>query len=215
MVFSSNEPQDAHEFLIHVIEKLEKHSHNEKNPADAFRFQFEHSTKHHNGTVKYQKQNSWCLTLNIPENDVRQSIPLDSCIELFGQAESINRQTKTTRLATMPDFMMLHLNRYRLSNSECVKLDVSVEIPEILDLSTLRSPARQPNADLLSEGSSTSDGNVSPPNLIDMAEEMVNDAYFTPLGDADTQIEYRDGDSREYFLFRFVLLQMKLIRWLL
>lgn len=96
-----------------------------------------------------------------PNLHVRPRITLQSCLDRFGQTEiveqfysaAINGLTtakKTTRLATMPDYMILHLKKFTLREDwTCVKLDVSVDIPDVLDLSALRSTGLQPNEALL------------------------------------------------------------------
>ncbi|XP_055311521.1 ubiquitin carboxyl-terminal hydrolase 5 [Sitodiplosis mosellana] len=191
--FSSKQQQDAQEFLLHVISELEKHSRNESNPADALKFSVEDRVECcASGKVKYTKRDEYCLPLHIPlqlatnaaevrEYDqkvaeaesrgqkidpnlhVRPRIPLQYCLDRFGQTEvveqfystAINGQTnakKTTRLATMPDYIILHLKKFTLREDwTCVKLDVAVEIPDILDLSALRSTGLQSNEELLPE----------------------------------------------------------------
>lgn len=96
-----------------------------------------------------------------PNLHVQPRISLQCCLDRFGQSEiveqfystAIKGQTtakKTTRLATMPDYMILHLKKFTLREDwTCVKLDVAVEIPDILDLGTLRSTGLQPNEELL------------------------------------------------------------------
>lgn len=189
--FSSKLQQDAQEFLLHVISELEKHSRNETNPADALKFSVEDRVEcSASGKVKYTKRDEFSLPLYIPlhlatnaaevrEYDekvaeaesrgqkldpnlhVRPRIPLQSCLDRFGQTElveqfystAINGQTtakKTTRLASLPDYMILHLKKFTLREDwTCVKLDVAVEIPDVLDLSNLRSTGLQPNEELL------------------------------------------------------------------
>lgn len=189
--FSSKLQQDAQEYLLHVISEMEKHSRNDTNPADALRFSVEDRVEcSASGKVKYAKRDEYCLPLHIPlhlatnaaevrEYDekvaeaesrgqkidpnlhVRPRIPLQSCLDRFGQTElveqfystAINGQTtakKTTRLASMPDYMILHLKKFTLREDwTCVKLDVAVEIPDVLDLSNLRSTGLQPNEELL------------------------------------------------------------------
>lgn len=94
---------------------------------------------------------------------VKPRIPLQYCLDRFGQTEiveqfystAINGQTnakKTSRLVTMPDFIVLHLKKFALREDwTCIKLDVVVEIPDVLDLSSLRASGLQPNEELLPE----------------------------------------------------------------
>lgn len=217
--FSSKQQQDAQEFLLHVISELQKHSHNNVNPADALKYQIEDRVECcASGKVKYTKRDEYCLPLHIPlqlatnaaevrEYDqkvaeaesrgqkidpnlhVRPRIPLQSCLDRFGQTETveqfystaINGQTtakKTTRLATMPDYMILHLKKFTLREDwTCVKLDVAVEIPDILDLSKLRSSGLQPNEELLP------DLDQAPPH------PELNEAYIAQLADMGFPIE--------------------------
>lgn len=189
--FSTKLQQDAQEFLLHVINELQRHSRNDTNPADALKFSVEDRVEcGASGKVKYTKRDEYCLPLHIPlhlasnaeevrEYDkkvseaeangqkidpnlhVRPRITLQSCLDRFGQTEivdqfysaAINGQTtakKTTRLATMPDYIVLHLKKFTLKEDwSCVKLDVSVDIPDVLDLSALRSTGLQSNEELL------------------------------------------------------------------
>ena len=93
------------------------------------------------------------------ESLVRPKIPLKTCLEKFADAELIEQfystaindkttATKQTRLATMPDYLLLHMRKFTLREdwSE-LKLDVSVDCPDELDISFLRGsgilPAEQ------------------------------------------------------------------------
>lgn len=92
---------------------------------------------------------------------VRPKIKLESCLENFFQAEeieqffssAINSMTtakKTTRLASMPDYLMLHLKKFTLREDWVpIKLDVSVDMPSELDLTNFRSKGVQPGEELL------------------------------------------------------------------
>ncbi|KAH8408555.1 hypothetical protein KR215_007391 [Drosophila sulfurigaster] len=82
---------------------------------------------------------------------VRHKVPLQACLERFFGSElieqfystAINGKTnakKTTRMATMPDFLMIHLGKFTLGDDWVPKkLDVSVDMPDELDLSVWRS----------------------------------------------------------------------------
>lgn len=189
--FSSKQQQDVQEYLLHVINMLERHSRNTDNPADALKFQVEDRVEcGASGKVKYTKRDEYCLSLHIPLSmatnqdevheyeekvaeaesrgqkldpalEVRPRIPLQYCLDRFVQVETVEQfyssaidgQTiakKTARLATMPDYLILHLKKFTLREDwTCVKLDVAIEIPDQLDLSALRSTGQQPNEELL------------------------------------------------------------------
>ncbi|XP_026476766.1 ubiquitin carboxyl-terminal hydrolase 5 isoform X1 [Ctenocephalides felis] len=98
-----------------------------------------------------------------PALTVRPKIKLSSCLEAFSRVEivdqyystAVNAKTtaaKTCRLATMPDYLFLHLKKFTLREDWVpVKLDVAVEMPDILDLSQLRGNGLQPGEVLLPE----------------------------------------------------------------
>lgn len=114
------------------------------------------------------------IKLNL-ESVVRPRLTLQSCIDTFAQNETIeqyystaiNAKTtakKTTRFISMPDFLLLHLKKFTLREDwTSVKLDVSIEIPDILDLSDLRATGLQPGEELLPD----LQGRAPTPPLID------------------------------------------------
>lgn len=55
-------------------------------------------------------------------------------------------------MGTMPDFLMIQLKKFTLREDwTSVKLDVAVDIPDILDLSSLRGHGHVPHEELLPE----------------------------------------------------------------
>lgn len=87
----------------------------------------------------------------LPEDAlVRPKIPLRACLERFGEAEmveqfystALNEKTvasKRARLASMPDFLILHLRKFTMRPDwTSLKLDVSVDCPDELDINFLR-----------------------------------------------------------------------------
>ncbi|XP_055373009.1 ubiquitin carboxyl-terminal hydrolase 5 [Condylostylus longicornis] len=98
-----------------------------------------------------------------PDSLVRPKITLKACLDAFSQSEIIEQYystairdktsaKKTSRLATMPDYLMLHLKKFMLREDwTSMKLDVSIDIPDILDLSSLKSSGLQPGEELLPE----------------------------------------------------------------
>lgn len=94
---------------------------------------------------------------------VRPKIRLFSCLESFTQTEIINNfystavkgnttARKTTRLASFPDYLLIQLKKFMLREDWVpIKLDVSVDMPDILDISSLRGGGPQPEEELLPE----------------------------------------------------------------
>ncbi|XP_055909044.1 ubiquitin carboxyl-terminal hydrolase 5 [Eupeodes corollae] len=110
---------------------------------------------------EYQEKLASSGKPNTGENVVRPKISLQACLDNYFQTEiieqffssAINGMTtakKTTRLASMPDYMMLHLKKFTLREDWVpIKLDVSVDMPAELDLSVMRSSGLQPNEETL------------------------------------------------------------------
>ncbi|KAK6620294.1 hypothetical protein RUM44_006695 [Polyplax serrata] len=102
-----------------------------------------------------------------PESLVRPHIKFSSCLEAFSQPEiierfyssAINRATtasKTTRLSSFPDYLLIHLKKFYVNSEyQASKLDVSVEMPDVMDLTQIRGCGRQPGEELLPEVTET------------------------------------------------------------
>lgn len=98
-----------------------------------------------------------------PSLIVRPKIKFFSCLELFTQTELINNfystaantnvtARKTTRLASFPDYLVIQLKKFTLREDWVpIKLDVSVEMPDIVDFGSLRGGGLQPGEELLPE----------------------------------------------------------------
>ncbi|CAD7004184.1 ubiquitin carboxyl-terminal hydrolase 5 [Ceratitis capitata] len=90
------------------------------------------------------------------KNIVRHKVPLHACLErLFAPeelgeyyssaADCITTAKKTTRLANMPDYLMMHLHKFTIGSDWVPKkLDVSVDMPDEIDLSNWRGTGMQP-----------------------------------------------------------------------
>jgi ubiquitin carboxyl-terminal hydrolase 5/13 len=86
---------------------------------------------------------------------VRPKIPLSACLDLFTSSSlvedfyssAVNARTtarKSTRLATFPDYLFLHMQKFTVGSDWVErKLDVSLDMPEVIDLSHLRGTGKQ------------------------------------------------------------------------
>ena len=109
---------------------------------------------------------------------VRAKIPIESVIEAFLQEEIVDdffssaiqgktTAKKTVRMATFPDYLMVQLLKFRVDESwQPVKLDVEVDMPDILDLSRLRGSGQKPGEVSLPENDA---GAAAPEVVIDEA----------------------------------------------
>lgn len=186
--FSTKQQQDAQEFILHLLNMIERNSRSQENPTDALKFKIEDRVQCMSSQmVKYSYRDEFLLPVPIPlhlatnidevriyeeerkkaeaegrrmtdESLVRPKIPLQKCLEKFADSElveqyhstAINEKTsaiKQNRLATMPDYLLLHLKKYTFNEGSWapLKLDVSVECPDELDISFLRGYGLKPN----------------------------------------------------------------------
>ncbi|GFT00664.1 ubiquitin carboxyl-terminal hydrolase 5 [Nephila pilipes] len=102
-----------------------------------------------------------------PDEIVRPRISLQACLDCFSSLElvddfystAINAKStayKATRLHTFPDYLMLHLKKFTIGDDWVPKkLDVSLDVPDELDLSALRGKGIQPGEEELPEAVST------------------------------------------------------------
>ncbi|XP_071446466.1 ubiquitin carboxyl-terminal hydrolase 5 [Hetaerina americana] len=97
-----------------------------------------------------------------PKPIVRPRIKLEACLDTFSRSETVDfystavnqntSATKTTRLASFPDYLLLHLKKFTLrENWTSVKLDVAVEMPDEIDLASLAALGPQPDEEQLPE----------------------------------------------------------------
>lgn len=101
-----------------------------------------------------------------PKSIVRPIIPFSECLTAFLEpglvedfySSAIQGKTtalKTTRLATFPDFLMVQLKKFTIGDDWVPrKLDVSVQMPDSLDLSQLRGRGLQAGEEELPAGDS-------------------------------------------------------------
>eukprot|EP00897_Mesotaenium_endlicherianum_P009541 jgi/Mesen1/8615/ME000050S08022 len=98
------------------------------------------------------------------EEVVRPRVPLAACLDTFSGAEEVpgfystairatTTAIKTARLATFPDYLVLHMRKFVISQGSWVpsKLDVFVDVPDEIDISHMRSTGLQPGEQLLPE----------------------------------------------------------------
>ncbi|KAJ4843006.1 ubiquitin-specific protease ubp14 [Turnera subulata] len=98
---------------------------------------------------------------------VRPRVPLAACLASFSAPEEIEFYstalkaktiaTKTAGLTSFPDYLVLHMRKFVMEEGWVPKkLDVYIDVPDVIDISHMRSKGIQPGEELLPDG-------VSPP----------------------------------------------------
>ncbi|KAI5620450.1 ubiquitin carboxyl-terminal hydrolase 5 isoform X1, partial [Silurus asotus] len=107
---------------------------------------------------------------NPPPCAPRAQIPFKVCMNALSEPETLTdfwssavqgktTATKTTRFASFPDYLVIQIKKFTFGLDWVPKkLDVSIDVPDILDLSDLRATGQQPGEELLPE--------VAPPPLM-------------------------------------------------
>uniref|UniRef100_A0A8B9GYK9 Ubiquitin carboxyl-terminal hydrolase n=1 Tax=Astyanax mexicanus TaxID=7994 RepID=A0A8B9GYK9_ASTMX len=100
----------------------------------------------------------------------RAQIPFSVCLDALSEPETLTdfwssavqgktTATKTTRFASFPDYLVIQIKKFTFGLDWVPKkLDVSIDVPDTLDLSALRGIGQQPGEELLPE--------VAPPPLM-------------------------------------------------
>ena len=173
--FSTSNQQDAEEFFRHILDLIEKsHKENKKMPnlSSIFKFKIENRTQClASGKVDYAEHDEYVLSLPIPlekasnrtkSSLARPKISLLDCLEKFASEQIIDdyvspatkRKTKAVRhyrIRTYPEFLMLHMQKFSVDSrkGQTVKIDCSLDVPEMLDLAFLRGEGLQYGEQLL------------------------------------------------------------------
>ncbi|XP_028280205.1 ubiquitin carboxyl-terminal hydrolase 5-like isoform X2 [Parambassis ranga] len=192
--FSTNRQQDAQEFLLHVINMVERNCRSGPNPSEAFRFLVEERIVcQQSQKAKYTQRVDYIVQLPVPmdqatnteelqeaerrreEGDtsgptVRAQIPFTACMAALSEPEILTdfwssavqaktTATKTTRFASFPDHLVIQIKKFTFGLDWVPKkLDVSIDVPDTLDLTALHATGQQPGEELLPE--------VAPPPLM-------------------------------------------------
>lgn len=94
---------------------------------------------------------------------VRPRVPLEACLTSFSAPEelhdfhstALNAKTtaiKTAGLTTFPDYLVLHMRKFVMEEGWVPKkLDVYIDVPDVIDISHMRSTGIQPGEELLPE----------------------------------------------------------------
>uniref|UniRef100_A0A7N0SZ72 Ubiquitin carboxyl-terminal hydrolase n=1 Tax=Kalanchoe fedtschenkoi TaxID=63787 RepID=A0A7N0SZ72_KALFE len=99
---------------------------------------------------------------------VRPRVPLDACLATFSAPEEVQdfystalktkaTAIKTAGLTSFPDYLVLHMRKFVMEAGWVPKkLDVYIDVPDIIDISHMRSKGIQPGEELLPEADAAS-----------------------------------------------------------
>uniref|UniRef100_A0A8C1KCY4 Ubiquitin carboxyl-terminal hydrolase n=1 Tax=Cyprinus carpio TaxID=7962 RepID=A0A8C1KCY4_CYPCA len=186
--FSSNRQQDAHEFLLHLINLVERNSSGSENPSDVFRFLVEERVQCcQTQKVRYTQRVDYLMQLPVPleaasnreeliayeskrkeaeENmrpppePVRARIPFTACLQAFTEPENVpdfwssalfwfetfeGLETHSPNiLKNIMDTFLFVIYKIAFKNLFFLcATDVSIDVPDFLDLNRLRATGLQ------------------------------------------------------------------------
>nr|GEX60884.1 ubiquitin carboxyl-terminal hydrolase 14 isoform X1 [Tanacetum cinerariifolium] len=151
--FSTMRQQDALEFFQHLIDQVERVNAGkpESDPARSFKFGIEERLQCPSGKVAYNKRNDYILSLNIPLEKATNKKELEEFHKLKAQKEAEGTKI-TAGLTSFPDYLVLHMRKFVMETGWVPKkLDVYVDVDDVIDISHMRSKGLQPGEELLPE----------------------------------------------------------------
>ncbi|VDK41760.1 unnamed protein product [Anisakis simplex] len=176
-------------FLTKVDENIRK---NGTNPVDAVRFKMESRFMDcASNQVRYEQKEDCILSLSVPLScaqkedkvdesgaPVRPTLTLDQCLASTFSEQTIQDfrspvtgemgcATTVNRMATFPDFLIIHLQKFQITDNWTVKkMDVSIKVNDVISLESFRAKGKQPNEISLPEDNANSlSANKSVPHL--------------------------------------------------
>uniref|UniRef100_A0A8C2PXC8 Ubiquitin carboxyl-terminal hydrolase n=1 Tax=Cyprinus carpio TaxID=7962 RepID=A0A8C2PXC8_CYPCA len=176
--FSTNRQKDAQEFLLHFINMVERNCRSGLNPSEAFRFLVEEKIVcRQSQKAKYTQRVDYIVQLPVPMDqatNMGKTLILCFCASmrrshleplpllhhvLKSHLLSCKPKPLITRFASFPDHLVIQIKKFTFGLDWVPKkLDVSIDVPDTLDLSSLRAMGQQPGEELLPE--------VAPPPLM-------------------------------------------------
>ncbi|KHN73293.1 Ubiquitin carboxyl-terminal hydrolase 5 [Toxocara canis] len=189
--FSTSKQQDAEEYIRYFLSKVDDNTATgESSAVDAVRFKIESRFMDcASRQVRYEQREEVILSLTVPLSSVqrnevgedgaplRPTISFDQClaatlseqmIEDFRSPVTgkVGKATLTNRIATFPDFLLIHLQKFYVTESWAVKkMDVNVKIEEVIDLEAFRGRGKQPDEVLLPEDGTNSSSSIASPHV--------------------------------------------------
>jgi ubiquitin carboxyl-terminal hydrolase 5/13 len=117
---------------------------------------------------------------------VRPEVRLIDCISQFAQTESIDdfyssvtkkrgRAFKRTRLVNFPDYLFIQVRKFEFAADwSPIKIDVALQVPEVLDMNEYRSAGAQAGEALLNEDEEGSATQTEQEEACNINEQLIN-----------------------------------------
>ncbi|KAG9328511.1 hypothetical protein JZ751_013488, partial [Albula glossodonta] len=247
--FSSNRQQDAHEFLLHMINLVERNSAGSENPSDVFRFLVEERIQCcQSRKVRYTQRVDYLMQLPVPieaatnreeliayeakrreaeeqrrapPEPVRARIPFTACLQAFTEPDNVadfwssalqakSAGVKTSRFASFPEYLVLQIKKFTFGVDWVPKkLDVSIDVPDFLDLSRLRATGLQAGEEELPD--------LTPPIVIpeDTRAPEIDESSVMQLAEMGFPLEacrkavYYTGNMGPEMAFNWIIAHME------
>ncbi|KAH0852112.1 hypothetical protein HID58_094202 [Brassica napus] len=228
--FSSMRQQDALDFFLHLLDKVERGNNTrpDLDPSRSFKFGVEEKILCSSGKVSYNKRDDCILSLNIPlqeatnkdeleainnqkqakdwkkiicestDDIVRPRVPLEACLATFASPEQIHDyystalKGKTTAIKYDDNWFdvfprLLGLAHAEVSCYGCrlgakeawsltetlILLYVYIDVPDVIDISHMRSQGLQPGEELLPD--------AVPEEVMETAQPVANEEIVAQL----------------------------------
>ncbi|KAF2314276.1 hypothetical protein GH714_024851 [Hevea brasiliensis] len=147
---------DALEFFLHFLDQVERVNGGKPtmDPSRSFKFGIEERILCPSGKVTYNRRLDYILSLNISlhEANIKSSEFLLSIFTSNRSSEEIVCP-RTAGLTSFPDYLVLHMRKFLMEEGWVPKkLDVYIDVPDIIDINHMRSRGLQPGEELLPDG---------------------------------------------------------------
>ncbi|CAH2053201.1 unnamed protein product, partial [Thlaspi arvense] len=180
--FSSMRQQDALDFFLHLLDKVERGSNMrpDLDPSRSFKFGVEEKILCSSGKVGYNKRDDCILSLNIPLHEATNKATFASPEQIHDYySTALKGKTtaiKTTSLTSFPDYLVLHMRKFVMEAGWVPKkLDVYIDVPDVIDISHMRSKGLQPGEELLPDS--------VPEEAMEAAQPVANEEIVARLVD--------------------------------
>ncbi|XP_027342647.1 ubiquitin carboxyl-terminal hydrolase 14-like isoform X2 [Abrus precatorius] len=117
---------------------------------------------------------------------VRPRVPLEACLANFSSPEEIHDfystalkaktiAMKTAGLTSFPDYLVLHMRKFVMEEGWVPKkLDVYIDVPDIIDINHMRSKGHHPGEELLPDGVPGEEDSDEPLANEDIVSQLVS-----------------------------------------